>query len=98
MGISNALYSGVSGLNTNGQAITLAMKHKDNRDPKNWKGFKFAVPFEFSDLVLETAKGPRRALVMSPEREYRVGLERLEALRASLRGRTLRDLVRPPAP
>ena len=34
--------------NTNGQAITLANKHKDNRDPKNWKGFKFAVPFEFS--------------------------------------------------
>ena len=34
--------------NINGQAITLALKHKDNRDPKNWKGFKFAVPFEFS--------------------------------------------------
>ena len=34
--------------NTNGQAITLAMKHKDKRDPKTWKGFKFAVPFEFS--------------------------------------------------
>ena len=34
--------------NVNGQAITLALKHKDNRDPKNWKGFKFAVPFEFS--------------------------------------------------
>lgn len=34
--------------NVNGQAITLAMKHKDNRDPKNWKGFKFAIPFEFS--------------------------------------------------
>ncbi|KQM69766.1 CmpA/NrtA family ABC transporter substrate-binding protein [Xylophilus sp. Leaf220] len=34
--------------NTNGQAITLANKHKDNRDPKKWKGFKFAVPFEFS--------------------------------------------------
>ena len=34
--------------NTNGQAITLAMKHKENRDPKNWKGFKFAVPFEYS--------------------------------------------------
>jgi nitrate/nitrite transport system substrate-binding protein len=34
--------------NTNGQAITLALKHKDNRDPKNWKGFKFAIPFEFS--------------------------------------------------
>lgn len=34
--------------NTNGQAITLAMKHKDKRDPKGWKGFKFAVPFEYS--------------------------------------------------
>jgi len=34
--------------NTNGQAITLATKHKDKRDPKNWKGFKFAVPFEYS--------------------------------------------------
>jgi nitrate/nitrite transport system substrate-binding protein len=34
--------------NTNGQAITLASKHKDKRDPKLWKGFKFAVPFEYS--------------------------------------------------
>ncbi len=34
--------------NINGQAITLANKHKNNRDPKLWKGFKFAVPFEFS--------------------------------------------------
>ncbi len=34
--------------NTNGQAITLHVKHKDKRDPKTWKGFKFAVPFEFS--------------------------------------------------
>ncbi|MGE4218292.1 MAG: CmpA/NrtA family ABC transporter substrate-binding protein [Alphaproteobacteria bacterium] len=34
--------------NINGQAITLAMKHKDNRDPKNWKGFKFGVPFDYS--------------------------------------------------
>jgi len=34
--------------NINGQAITLAMKHKNNRDPKNWKGFKFAIPFEYS--------------------------------------------------
>lgn len=34
--------------NTNGQAITLATKHKDKRDPKWWKGFKFAVPFEYS--------------------------------------------------
>lgn len=34
--------------NTNGQAITLSVKHKDKRDPKQWKGFKFAVPFEYS--------------------------------------------------
>jgi nitrate/nitrite transport system substrate-binding protein len=34
--------------NVNGQAITLAMKHKDKRDPKDWKGFKFAVPFDYS--------------------------------------------------
>jgi nitrate/nitrite transport system substrate-binding protein len=34
--------------NINGQAITLAMKHKDRRDPKTWKGFKFAVPFDYS--------------------------------------------------
>lgn len=34
--------------NVNGQAITLSLKHKDNRDPRNWKGFKFAIPFEYS--------------------------------------------------
>src|SRR5690606_29216590 len=34
--------------NINGQAITLALRHKERRDPKDWKGFKFAVPFAFS--------------------------------------------------
>jgi len=34
--------------NINGQAITLSMKHKDKRDPKQWKGMKFAVPFDYS--------------------------------------------------
>jgi nitrate/nitrite transport system substrate-binding protein len=34
--------------NINGQAITLAVKHKDKRDPKGWKGFKLAVPFDYS--------------------------------------------------
>lgn len=34
--------------NINGQAITLALRHKDNRDPRNWKGFRFAIPFEHS--------------------------------------------------
>jgi nitrate/nitrite transport system substrate-binding protein len=34
--------------NINGQAITLAIRHKDKRDPREWKGFKFAVPFDYS--------------------------------------------------
>ncbi|MCC6888301.1 MAG: ABC transporter substrate-binding protein [Hyphomicrobiales bacterium] len=34
--------------NINGQAITLASRHKGRRDPKSWKGFKFAVPFDYS--------------------------------------------------
>lgn len=34
--------------NTNGQAITLHLKHKANRDPKHWKGFKLGIPFEHS--------------------------------------------------
>lgn len=34
--------------NINGQGITLAMKHKDKRDPKQWKGMKFAIPFDYS--------------------------------------------------
>ncbi|WP_029004724.1 CmpA/NrtA family ABC transporter substrate-binding protein [Azorhizobium doebereinerae] len=34
--------------NINGQAITLAMKHKDKRNPKDWKGFKLAIPFDYS--------------------------------------------------
>ncbi len=34
--------------NTNGNAITLHVKHKDRRDPKDWKGMRFAIPFDFS--------------------------------------------------
>ncbi|MCE1240304.1 MAG: ABC transporter substrate-binding protein [Azonexaceae bacterium] len=50
MGVgSNAMPTNVMTIqNVNGQAIILANKHKNNRDPKNWKGFKFAIPFEFS--------------------------------------------------
>ncbi|WP_426393151.1 CmpA/NrtA family ABC transporter substrate-binding protein [Variovorax sp. R-27] len=48
---SNAVPMNVATIqNTNGQAITLANKHKhkDKRDPRTWKGLKFAVPFEYS--------------------------------------------------
>ncbi|MDP3252517.1 MAG: CmpA/NrtA family ABC transporter substrate-binding protein, partial [Hydrogenophaga sp.] len=46
---SNAVPMNVATVqNINGQAITLALKHKDNRDPKNWKGFKFGIPFDYS--------------------------------------------------
>jgi nitrate/nitrite transport system substrate-binding protein len=34
--------------NVNGQAITLSIKHKNKRNPKDWKGFRFAVPFDYS--------------------------------------------------
>ncbi len=33
--------------NINGQAIVLHVDHKDKRDPKQWQGFKFGVPFEY---------------------------------------------------
>jgi len=50
MGVgSNATQMRVATIqNINGQAITLHTKHKDKRDPRQWKGFKFAVPFEYS--------------------------------------------------
>jgi len=34
--------------NNNGNAITLHIKHKDKRNPKQWKGMTFAIPFEHS--------------------------------------------------
>jgi nitrate/nitrite transport system substrate-binding protein len=34
--------------NINGQAITLALKHKGIKGPQDMKGFKFAVPFDYS--------------------------------------------------
>jgi nitrate/nitrite transport system substrate-binding protein len=40
-------------LNQNGNSLVLAMKHKNNRDPRNWKGFRFAVPFEQSHQALQ---------------------------------------------
>ncbi len=46
---SNAIpYTAPAIENINGQAITLSVKHKDKRDPRSWKGFKFAVPFDYS--------------------------------------------------
>lgn len=38
----------VTNVNTNGQAIVLANKHKNRQDPSKWKGMKFGVPFEYS--------------------------------------------------
>ena len=34
--------------NINGQAIVLATKHRDKRDPKTWRGFKLGIPFDYS--------------------------------------------------
>src|ERR1700761_2160985 len=40
-------------LNQNGNSLVLANKHKGNRDPKNWKGFTFAIPFDQSHQALQ---------------------------------------------
>jgi nitrate/nitrite transport system substrate-binding protein len=40
-------------LNQNGNSLVLANKHKENRDPKNWKGFTFAIPFDQSHQALQ---------------------------------------------
>ena len=34
--------------NINGQAIVLANKLKNRRDPKTWKGLRFGIPFDYS--------------------------------------------------
>jgi nitrate/nitrite transport system substrate-binding protein len=34
--------------NINGQAIVLSNEHLERRDPTQWKGFTFGVPFEYS--------------------------------------------------
>ncbi|UNU72553.1 ABC transporter substrate-binding protein [Moraxella nasovis] len=34
--------------NINGQALVMSLKHKNNRNPKNWRGMTFAIPFEHS--------------------------------------------------
>lgn len=34
--------------NLNGDALVLANKHKGRRDPKDWKGMRFGIPFEQS--------------------------------------------------
>jgi nitrate/nitrite transport system substrate-binding protein len=40
--------------NTNGQNITLSIKHKDKKTPESWRGLKFGVPHDFSmqNLIL----------------------------------------------
>ena len=50
MGIGSASdkWRMVTNVNTNGQAIVLANKHKGKNKPEDWKGFKFGVPFEYS--------------------------------------------------
>jgi nitrate/nitrite transport system substrate-binding protein len=60
-------------LNQNGNSLVLANKHVNNRDPKNWKGFRFAVPFELSHQTLQLRYYLARA-GLDPDRDvsYRV--------------------------
>ncbi len=46
---SQAIATDVAAIeNINGQAITMHIKHKDRMDPKDWKGMKFGLPFDYS--------------------------------------------------
>jgi nitrate/nitrite transport system substrate-binding protein len=60
-------------LNQNGNSLVLANKHKDNRDPKNWKGFVFAIPFDQSHQALQL-RNYLAANGLDPEKDvtYRV--------------------------
>ncbi len=66
-------------LNQNGNALVLANRHRDNRDPKNWRGMRFAVPFEAAHQTLqlraylaEAGLDPDRDVTMrvTPPSEY----------------------------
>jgi nitrate/nitrite transport system substrate-binding protein len=49
VGVANPIPFAVAAIeNINGQAITLANKHRERRNPADWRGFRFAVPFDFS--------------------------------------------------
>jgi nitrate/nitrite transport system substrate-binding protein len=52
-------------LNQNGNALVLANKHKDNRNPRKWRGFSFAVPFEQSHQNLQLRAYANRRLFQS---------------------------------
>ncbi len=60
-------------LNQNGNSLVLANKHRDDRDPKNWKGFVFAVPFDQSHQALQL-RNYLAAHGLDPEKDvtYRV--------------------------
>jgi nitrate/nitrite transport system substrate-binding protein len=59
--------------NQNGNSLVLANKHKDNRDPANWKGFVFAVPFEQSHQAMQL-RNYMAAHGLDPEKDvtYRI--------------------------
>jgi nitrate/nitrite transport system substrate-binding protein len=50
LGIGGAVHPTAMSLvqNSNGQSLALALKHKERRDPRSWKGMTFGVPFQIS--------------------------------------------------
>ena len=61
-------------LNQNGNSLVLANRHKDNRDPTKWKGFRFAIPFEMSHQALQLRYYLAKAGGLDPDKDvsYRV--------------------------
>ena len=98
--------------NINGQGITLAIKHKDKRDPKSWKGFKFAIPVRLLEPQLSAAllsrrarhrsrqrrAAPRRAAARNGRQPARRQHRRVPRARQHLPARDLRRCRVPPHP
>ena len=73
VGSSAAAWSVAAIENVNGEAITLANRLKDRRDPKGWKGLKFGVSFDHSMqnyllryYLAEAGLDPDRDVQISP--------------------------------
>jgi nitrate/nitrite transport system substrate-binding protein len=80
--------------NINGQAITLANKHKDKRDPKNWKGFKFAVPVRVQHAQLPAALLPGRA-GLNPDTDVQIRVTPPPEMVANLRAGNIDGFLGP---
>ncbi len=77
-----------------GQAITLHLKHRDRRDPRQWQGMKLAVPFECSmhDLLLRYYLAEHG---LDPDRDVQIRVVPPAGLLAALRSGSIDGYLGP---